>query len=64
MKCVACKAEERGFSVADAVVLGMVVADLQHRGRRTWAGSLCDKHIFQMFKKKKQPDEYIGGLGI
>ena len=44
MRCIACQAERNGYDVGFAVVLGMMIADLQHRGRMQWAGTLCDRH--------------------
>lgn len=43
--CVACRAEKTpGLTIGSAVVLGLMISDLQHRGRRRFEGSLCDHH--------------------
>lgn len=42
--CRACRAEKDQLSISEAFVLGLMVADLQHRGRIPMQGSLCDKH--------------------
>lgn len=42
--CDACRVERDGLSPSEAFVVGLVVADLQRRGRRRIEATLCDKH--------------------
>lgn len=42
--CRACKVEKDNLSPSEAYVLGLIVADLEHRGRLRKHATLCDRH--------------------
>ena len=57
MTCGACRAERDHLSPSEAFVMGLVVADLQHRGRKRFEASLCDQHGRFPHVSKVTPDE-------
>lgn len=57
MNCGACRAERDRLSPSEAFVMGLVVADLQHRGRRRFEASLCERHGQFPHSRRTTPDQ-------